>query len=68
MPDIIGIASPSRYSSFTSLETVVYFVCEDGLRAILSWNRAKNSDGLMLPVLADLVYQVNSAETYRYAH
>jgi hypothetical protein len=26
---MISIASPSRYSSFTSLETVVYFVYED---------------------------------------
>jgi hypothetical protein len=29
MPNIIGIVSSSRYSSFTSLETVVYFVYED---------------------------------------
>jgi hypothetical protein len=32
MPDIIGIVSPSRYSSFTLLETVIYFVCKDVIK------------------------------------
>jgi len=29
MSDMIGITSPFKYNSFTSLETVVYFVYED---------------------------------------
>jgi hypothetical protein len=29
IPDIIGIISPSRYNSFTSLETIIYFVYKD---------------------------------------
>ena len=40
MSDIISIASPSKYNSFISLETVVYFVCDDvtkGNLIVESW-------------------------------
>jgi hypothetical protein len=39
MSDMVGIASPSKYNSFISLETVLYFVCDDvtvGIHALIN--------------------------------
>lgn len=58
MPDVIGIASLSRYNSCASLEIGLHFVC-DVIKGNLIVECAKQGNELML---SDLVYHVRSTE------